>query len=63
MNEMSRFAKNLNFVDNLNVQHCINSTGNFVHKMYELFVFAEILNFANTLNVKNCINSMGNFVH
>ena len=44
------------FVEKLNVQNCINSTGNCVRYMYEMSGFAE------ELNVQNCINSTGNCV-
>ena len=36
------------FVEKLNVQNCINSTGNCVRYMYEMSGFAE------ELNVQNC---------
>ena len=44
------------FVEKLNIQNCINSTGNCVHHMYGLSGFAE------KLNIQNCVDPMGNCV-
>ena len=51
------FIENLNSTDTLNVQNCVNSTGNCVRQMYRLFEFAE------KLNIKNCVKSTVNCVH
>ena len=45
------------FVEKLNVQNCINSTGNCVRYMYEMSGFAEKLNIPNSENsTKNCVH-------
>ena len=44
------------FAENLYIQNCINSTGNYVHYMYGFSKFVE------KLNILNCVNSMGNCV-
>ena len=41
------------FLEKLNVQKIVNSTGNCVHQMYGMFRFAE------KLNIQNCVNSTG----
>ena len=58
MYRLTWFAENLNFVDTLNVQNCVNSTGNCVHLMYGLSGSTENLNSVNTMNEQNWINSM-----
>ena len=45
------------FAENLYIQNCVNSMGNYVHYMYELSGFAK------KLNIQNCINLIGNYVH
>ena len=45
------------FAENLNIQNCENSTGNFVHYMYGMSGLAE------KLNSQNCLYSTGNCVH
>ena len=45
------------FVRKLNVQNCVNWTGNCIQNMYEMSGFVE------NLNIQNCENLMGNFVH
>ena len=44
------------FVEKLNVQNSVNSTGNCLHQVYGMFGFAKIL------NTQNFINSPGNSV-
>ena len=63
MYELSRFVKNLNFVDMFNIQNCANSMGNCVHQMYGLSRFVKNLNFVDMFKIQNCANSMGNCVH
>ena len=41
----------------LNIQNCVNSTGNCVHYMYGLSGYVE------KLNTQNCINSTRNCLH
>ena len=41
----------------LNIQNCVNLTGNCVHYMYGMSSFAE------KLNIQNFVNSVGNYVH
>ena len=48
---MSRFA------EKLNIQNCVNSTGNCVLEIYELTGFAD------KLKIQNYVNSNGNCVH
>jgi len=45
------------FVEELNIQNCIYSTGNCVHYKYELSGFAK------KLNIQNYVNSTGNCFH
>ena len=51
MYEMSRFAKKLN------IQNCVNSTGNCVLYTYGLSGFAD------KLKIQNYVNPNGNCVH
>ena len=51
MNRLSRSA------EKLNIQNCLNSTGNCVHYMYGWSGFAE------KLNIQNSVNLTGNCVH
>ena len=44
------------FVEKLNVQNSVNSTGNCLHQVYGMFGFAKIL------NTQNFINSPGNSI-
>ena len=50
------------FAERLNIQNCLNSTGNCIHYMYEFFEFTENLNSVDMLNVSNCVNLSGNYV-
>ena len=45
MYRLSRFAKNLNSTDTLNIQNCINSIGNYIHLMYGFSRFAKNFEF------------------
>ena len=51
------------FLDNLNIQNCVNSMGNGVLYMYGLCGFALNLNCTDMLNVQNCVISIGNCEH
>ena len=51
------------FLDNLNIQNCVNSIGNGVLYMYGLCGFALNLNCTDMLNVQNCVISIGNCEH
>ena len=53
----------LAFAERLNIQNCLNSTGNCVRCMYEMSEFIEKLNSADTLNAQNRVNPMRNCVH
>ena len=44
-------------VEKLNIQNCVNWTGNCVHYMNEMPGFAE------KLKIQNCVNSTRNCVH
>ena len=44
-------------VEKLNIQNCLNSTGNCVHYMYGMSGLVE------NLNTQNCINSIVYLVH
>ena len=45
------------FVEKLNIQNCVNSTGNCVLEIYGLTGFAD------KLKIQNYVNSNGNCVH
>ena len=45
------------FAEKLNVQNCVNWTGNCIHNMFEMSGFAK------KSNIQVCENVTGNFVH
>ena len=51
------------FVEILSFQNYVNSTGNCVQYIFELFGLTKNLNVADTLYVQNCVNLIGNCVH
>ena len=53
----------LAFVERLNIQNCVNSTGNCVRYMYGMSGLIEKFNSTDTLNAQNCVNPTRNCVH
>ena len=51
------------FLDNLNIQNCVNSMGNGVLFMYGFCGFALNFNCMDMLNVQNWVISFGNCKH
>ena len=45
------------FEEKLNIQNCVNSTGNYVRCTYSMSGFAD------KLNIQYCVNSTDNCVH